>query len=118
MFLNAYNSMQPPPGMGGFVPQMPGGFSPPQIGPGLTNNVPMPGNPNAGMGGGGGLGGMWNGLGPLEKAYLVSQGLSGIGNWWQGRQDRKEDRRRYDEQTELERQHRAKMGSSWQAAYG
>ena len=108
--------MMPRPGLGGSDRMIPGqGF-----GGGLMNPQPQMGGRASGSAGGW-LNAIKESLGdldPFEQMYLGAQAVGGVANWWERKGERNEDKRRYEEQMERGRNHRQKMGQSWQSVLG
>ena len=113
----------PRPGLGGSDRMIPGqGFGgmlqAPQ--PSLRGGDPFQGSAPTGSAGGW-LNAIKESLGdldPLDQAFLGASAVGGIANWWEGRGDRKENKRRYEDQMAEGRQHRQRMGENWNRAVG
>ena len=94
------SGMPQPQGMGGIRPQVPERF----------------GAPTGGYGGA-----IRDGLGSLsgfEKLYLGANAASGALGWWEQRQQRKEDERRYEEAIQRDDAQRRSMGDTWNRTHG
>ena len=94
---------------GSFVPQRPGGFGIPQVGP-----VGQPGDSSGGV-----FGGVmdWINQNPMG-AYLGASAIGGAADYFERRGERNENKRRYEEAIERDRKHREAMGRSLGAAWG